>query len=64
MRCFPVFIILLLLIASAPSFDARSKTEDDVPLSSFRGNGKRILRNLRDNKTVCCKRGTLCCFVG
>nr|AAG60410.1 conotoxin precursor [Conus pennaceus] len=40
MRCLPVFVILLLLIASTPSIDARPKTKDDVPLSSFHARPK------------------------
>nr|C0KYC3.1 RecName: Full=Conotoxin Sr5.4; Flags: Precursor [Conus spurius]ACN22843.1 T-superfamily conotoxin Sr5.4 precursor [Conus spurius] len=40
MRCLPVFVILLLLIASAPSVDAQLKTKDDVPLASFHDNAK------------------------
>nr|BAS24544.1 Conotoxin Superfamily T [Conus episcopatus] len=32
MRCLPVFVILLLLIASTPNVDARPKTKDDMPL--------------------------------
>nr|BAS23572.1 Conotoxin Superfamily T [Conus episcopatus] len=43
MRCLPVFVILLLLIASAPSVDARPKTKDDIPQASFQDNAKRIL---------------------
>nr|BAS24531.1 Conotoxin Superfamily T [Conus episcopatus] len=35
MRCLPVFVILLLLIASTPNVDARPKTKDDMPLASF-----------------------------
>nr|BAS23914.1 Conotoxin Superfamily T [Conus episcopatus] len=44
MRCLPVFVILLLLIASAPSVDARPKTKDDIPQASFQDNAKRILQ--------------------
>nr|BAS23632.1 Conotoxin Superfamily T [Conus episcopatus] len=46
MRCLPVFVILLLLIASAPSVDARPKTKDDIPQASFQDNAKRILQVL------------------
>nr|AGK23149.1 T superfamily conotoxin S10.1 precursor [Conus striatus]AGK23225.1 T superfamily conotoxin S10.1 precursor [Conus striatus] len=53
MRCLPVFVILLLLIASAPSVDAQLKTKDDVPLSSFRGHAKSTLRRLQDKQTCC-----------
>nr|BAO02110.1 Mr_precursor_036 [Conus marmoreus] len=45
MRCLPVFVILLLLIASAPSVDARLKTKDDMPLPSSHANIKRTLQN-------------------
>nr|BAS24169.1 Conotoxin Superfamily T [Conus episcopatus] len=38
MRCLPVFVILLLLIASAPSVDVRPKAKDDMPLASFHDN--------------------------
>nr|BAS23897.1 Conotoxin Superfamily T [Conus episcopatus] len=51
MRCLPVFVILLLLIASAPSVDARPKTKDDIPQASFQDNAKRILQVLES--TVC-----------
>uniref|UniRef100_A0A3G3C7S2 Conotoxin Am1.1 n=1 Tax=Conus amadis TaxID=198732 RepID=CT11_CONAA len=53
MSCLPVFVILLLLTASGPSVDARLKTKDDVPLSSFRDNAKSTLRRLQD-KSACC----------
>nr|Q3YEH1.1 RecName: Full=Conotoxin LeDr192; Flags: Precursor [Conus litteratus]Q9BPG6.1 RecName: Full=Epsilon-conotoxin TxVA; AltName: Full=Conotoxin TxMRCL-011; AltName: Full=Epsilon-conotoxin TxIX; Flags: Precursor [Conus textile]AAG60390.1 conotoxin scaffold IX precursor [Conus textile]AAZ85407.1 LeDr192P [Conus litteratus] len=59
MRCFPVFIILLLLIASAPCFDARTKTDDDVPLSPLRDNLKRTIRT-RLNIRECCEDGWCC----
>nr|BAS23174.1 Conotoxin Superfamily T [Conus episcopatus] len=60
MRCLPVFILLLLLIASAPCFDARPETKDDVPLSSFRDNAKRALQTLMDIRE-CCMGTTGCC---
>nr|BAO02244.1 MrIA_precursor_1 [Conus marmoreus] len=53
MRCLPVLIILLLLIASAPGVVVLPKTEDDVPMSSVYGNGKSILRGILRNG-VCC----------
>nr|BAS25471.1 Conotoxin Superfamily T [Conus episcopatus] len=53
MYCLPVFVILLLLIASAPSVDALLKTKDDVPLSSFRDNAKSTLQRLQDKSTCC-----------
>nr|BAS24903.1 Conotoxin Superfamily T [Conus episcopatus] len=46
MRCLPVFVILLLLIASTPSVDALLKTKDDMPLASFRDDVKRTLQTL------------------
>nr|ATF27801.1 conotoxin [Conus praecellens] len=52
MRCLPVFIILLLLIPSAPSVDARPMTNDDVPLASFSDNAQQTLQRL--GKNVCC----------
>nr|BAS24155.1 Conotoxin Superfamily T [Conus episcopatus] len=42
MRCLPVFVILLLLIASAPSVDVRPKAKDDMPLASFHDNPLQI----------------------
>nr|BAS23286.1 Conotoxin Superfamily T [Conus episcopatus] len=53
MRCLPVFIVLLLLIVSAPGFDARPKTEDDVPLSSFHEDLQRTVRTLLDIRKCC-----------
>nr|BAS23862.1 Conotoxin Superfamily T [Conus episcopatus] len=50
MRCLPVFVILLLLIASAPSVDARPKTKDDIPQASFQDNAKRILQVLESKR--------------
>nr|AGK23231.1 T superfamily conotoxin Tr5.2 precursor [Conus terebra] len=58
MRCLPVFIILLLLIPSAPSTDVQPKTKDDVPLASFRDSVKRILQR------QCCPTISECCRVG
>nr|BAS24689.1 Conotoxin Superfamily T [Conus episcopatus] len=54
MRCLPVFVILLLLIASTPSVDALLKTKDDMPLASFRDDVKRTLQTLLD-KRFCCQ---------
>nr|ATF27530.1 conotoxin [Conus andremenezi] len=60
MRCLPVFIILLLLIPSAPNVHARPKTKDDVPLASFHDNAERTL--LRQwNKRTCCQFYPSCC---
>nr|BAS24148.1 Conotoxin Superfamily T [Conus episcopatus] len=50
MRCLPVFVILLLLIASAPSVDVRPKAKDDMPLASFHDNPLQI----RMVDTRCC----------
>uniref|UniRef100_W4VS29 Conotoxin n=1 Tax=Conus victoriae TaxID=319920 RepID=W4VS29_CONVC len=53
MRCLPIFIILLLLIASAPSVDAQPKTKDDVSLASLHAQPKTkddvSLASLHDN---------------
>nr|BAS24757.1 Conotoxin Superfamily T [Conus episcopatus] len=62
MRCLPVFVILLLLIASTPSVDALLKTKDDMPLASFRDDVKRTLQTLL-NKRFCCPYFE-CCVVG
>nr|DAZ86534.1 TPA_inf: conotoxin precursor T [Conus judaeus] len=59
MRCLPVFVILLLLIASAPSVDAQPKTKDDVPLVPLHDNIKSTLQTLR--KKFCCRPVTPCC---
>nr|BAS23748.1 Conotoxin Superfamily T [Conus episcopatus] len=61
MRCLPVFVILLLLIASAPSVDARPKTKDDIPQASFQDNAKRILQVL-ESKRNCCRLQVCCGF--
>nr|BAS23567.1 Conotoxin Superfamily T [Conus episcopatus] len=60
MRCLPVFVILLLLIASAPSVDARPKTKDDIPQASFQDNAKRALQTLMDIRE-CCMGTPGCC---
>nr|Q9BPF9.1 RecName: Full=Conotoxin TxMRCL-04; Flags: Precursor [Conus textile]AAG60398.1 conotoxin scaffold IX precursor [Conus textile] len=52
MRCLPVFVILLLLIASTPSVDAQLKTKDDMSLASFHDNVKRILQ-IRTTEECC-----------
>nr|P0C907.1 RecName: Full=Conotoxin Leo-T2; Flags: Precursor [Conus leopardus] len=57
MRCLPVFIILPLLIPSAPSVDAQPMTEDDVPLASFH---EQTLQELW-NKRPCCPLIPGCC---
>nr|ALM87481.1 Conotoxin [Conus betulinus] len=57
MRCLPVFVILLLLIASAPSVDAQPKTKYDVPLTSLNDNAEGSLQ-IR----WCCPNGPrFCC---
>nr|AMP44749.1 conotoxin [Conus betulinus] len=60
MRCLPVFVILLLLIGSAPSVDAQPMAIDNVPVASFDDNAKRTLQILL-NKRPCCPRDTWCC---
>uniref|UniRef100_W4VRY2 Conotoxin n=1 Tax=Conus victoriae TaxID=319920 RepID=W4VRY2_CONVC len=60
MRCLPIFVILLLLIASIPSDAVQLKTKDDMPLASFHGNGRRTLRMLL-NKRLCCITEEWCC---
>nr|Q3YEE8.1 RecName: Full=Conotoxin TeAr154; Flags: Precursor [Conus textile]AAZ85412.1 TeAr154P [Conus textile] len=60
MHCLPVFVILLLLTASGLSVDARPKTEDDVPLSSFRDNTKSTLQRLL-KRVNCCPIDESCC---
>nr|BAS24589.1 Conotoxin Superfamily T [Conus episcopatus] len=59
MRCLPVFVILLLLIASTPNVYARPKTKDDMPLASFHDDAKRILQILQD-RNGCCIAGDCC----
>nr|ATF27528.1 conotoxin [Conus andremenezi] len=60
MCCLPVFIILLLLIPSAPSVDARAKTKHDVPLASFHDNVRRTLQTLWKTRQ-CCTTQSGCC---
>uniref|UniRef100_W4VSF1 Conotoxin n=1 Tax=Conus victoriae TaxID=319920 RepID=W4VSF1_CONVC len=59
MRCLPVFVILLLLIASAPSVDAQPKTKDDVPLAPLHDNAKSALQHLNQR---CCQAFYWCCY--
>uniref|UniRef100_W4VS31 Conotoxin n=1 Tax=Conus victoriae TaxID=319920 RepID=W4VS31_CONVC len=61
MRCLPVFVFLLLLIASTPRVDARRKTKD-MPLAPFHENAKRTLHILL-NKRDCCLIDEWCCEV-
>nr|DAZ86866.1 TPA_inf: conotoxin precursor T [Conus judaeus] len=63
MRCLPVFIILLLLIASTPSVNARPKTKVDMPLASFHDDSMRTLQIL-SNKRYCCLYNSQCCGLG
>nr|BAS24003.1 Conotoxin Superfamily T [Conus episcopatus] len=58
MRCLPVFVILLLLIASAPSVDVRPKAKDDMHLASFHDNPLQI----RLVDTRCCPSQPCCRF--
>nr|P0C641.1 RecName: Full=Conotoxin Pu5.6; Flags: Precursor [Conus pulicarius]ABS01340.1 T-1-conotoxin pu5f precursor [Conus pulicarius] len=58
MRCVPVFVILLLLIASAASIDAQQKTKDDAPLTSLNDNALQQHWNKR-----CCPRKIWCCMI-
>nr|P0C636.1 RecName: Full=Conotoxin Pu5.1; Flags: Precursor [Conus pulicarius]ABS01335.1 T-1-conotoxin pu5a precursor [Conus pulicarius] len=61
MRCVPVFVILLLLIASTPSVDARPNPKDDVPLASFHEDANGILQMLWKKGRSCCPSPTSCC---
>nr|BAS23311.1 Conotoxin Superfamily T [Conus episcopatus] len=61
MRCLPVFVFLLLLIASTPSVDALLKTKDDMPLASFRDHVKRILQTRSTEE--CCPLLVGCCVI-
>nr|Q9U700.1 RecName: Full=Conotoxin Tx5.1; Flags: Precursor [Conus textile]AAF03684.1 tx5.1 [Conus textile] len=61
MCCLPVFVILLLLIASAPSVDAQPKTKDDVPLAPLHDNAKSALQHLNQR---CCQTFYWCCVQG
>nr|AXL95749.1 conotoxin precursor superfamily T [Conus ermineus] len=63
MRCLPVFIILLLLIPSAPCVDAQPKTKDDMLLASFHDNAKRTLQRFW-KKRDCCPEKMWCCPLG
>nr|P0C668.1 RecName: Full=Conotoxin Ca5.3; AltName: Full=Ca-95; Flags: Precursor [Conus caracteristicus] len=62
MRCVPVFIILLLLIASAPGVDAQPKTKYNAPLTSLHDNAKGILQEHWNKR--CCPRRLACCIIG
>nr|DAZ86535.1 TPA_inf: conotoxin precursor T [Conus judaeus] len=58
MRCLPVFVILLLLIASTPSVDAQLKTKDDMPQASFHDNAE---RDQQKKTSDCCFYHNCCC---
>nr|BAS25011.1 Conotoxin Superfamily T [Conus episcopatus] len=60
MRCLPVFVILLLLIASTPSVNARPKNKDDMSLASFHDNAKRT-QHVFWSKRNCCIYENWCC---
>nr|AMP44628.1 conotoxin [Conus betulinus] len=60
MRCLPVFIILLLLVASAPSADVQPKTKNSMTLASLRDFAKKGRKNLW-RRSECCIRNFLCC---
>nr|BAS24144.1 Conotoxin Superfamily T [Conus episcopatus] len=62
MRCLPVFVILLLLIASAPSVDVRPKAKDDMPLASFHDNPLqiRLVLQILQDRNGCCIAGDCC----
>uniref|UniRef100_W4VS90 Conotoxin n=1 Tax=Conus victoriae TaxID=319920 RepID=W4VS90_CONVC len=62
MRCFPVFVFLLLLIASTPRVDARRKTKENMPLAHFHDNAKRTLQ-IFSNILECCYSDEWCCEV-
>nr|UMA83224.1 conotoxin precursor T [Conus judaeus]UMA83542.1 conotoxin precursor T [Conus judaeus] len=63
MRCLPVFIILLVLIASAPSIDFRSEAKDDTSQASFHGNVRRtLLRFYNKRGCCCCVYHPVCCW--
>nr|P69765.1 RecName: Full=Conotoxin vc5a; AltName: Full=Vc5.1; Flags: Precursor [Conus victoriae] len=54
--------VILLLITSTPSVDARLKAKDNMPLASFHDNAKRTLQTRLIN-TRCCP-GKPCCRIG
>uniref|UniRef100_W4VSK3 Conotoxin n=1 Tax=Conus victoriae TaxID=319920 RepID=W4VSK3_CONVC len=60
MRCLPVFVILLLLIASTPNVDAQLKTKDDMPQASFHDNAKQD-QQIRLRTSDCCFYHNCCC---
>nr|ADZ99324.1 conotoxin Im5.5 [Conus imperialis] len=62
MYCLPVFIILLLLIPSAPSVDVQPITKNDVILDSLRNVATKPLQRLLN--TRCCIKFHPCCHNG
>nr|DAZ86875.1 TPA_inf: conotoxin precursor T [Conus judaeus] len=60
MRCLPVFIILLLLVPSAHSIVAQSRTNYGVPQASFHGNAK-AAQSRRTVLFPCCPEYEWCC---
>nr|DAZ86873.1 TPA_inf: conotoxin precursor T [Conus judaeus] len=63
MRCLPAFILLLLVVSSAPGVDVRSKTKNIVTLASLRDFAKKTLKRL-STQPECCPRNFICCEVG
>nr|ADZ99325.1 conotoxin Im5.10 [Conus imperialis] len=63
MCCIPVFIILLLLIPSAPSILGQPTTKGDVALASSYDDAKRILQRYLDHPW-CCAVKYSCCVPG
>nr|QFQ61104.1 conotoxin superfamily T [Conus magus] len=58
MYCLPVFLILLLLISSAPSAPPQPRNKDRVHLVSLLDNQKQILQ--RDWNGCCAKKAGCC----
>nr|AGK23258.1 T superfamily conotoxin Ec5.1 precursor [Conus emaciatus] len=59
MLCLPVFITLLLLISSAPSVDAQTKTKNFLTLASLRDFAKKSPKRL--TQFECCSEVFSCC---
>nr|ATF27539.1 conotoxin [Conus andremenezi] len=60
MRRLPVFIILLLLIPSAPGADVQPNTKNSVTLTSLRNFPEKTLKRLQ-SQTQCCIQRRSCC---
>nr|Q9BPG1.1 RecName: Full=Conotoxin Vn5.3; AltName: Full=Conotoxin VnMRCL-022; Flags: Precursor [Conus ventricosus]AAG60396.1 conotoxin scaffold IX precursor [Conus ventricosus] len=60
MHCLPVFVILLLLIASAPGVDVQPKTKNFMTRASLRDFAKKTPKRLSKLRG-CCPRSFLCC---